>query len=358
MSLTVTNAQGSDTETKSAFITVSNNIATEEVLTGAGPAAGNAPVVKTWDHGTPPSQVVAFSAFASPDWGVNVAGADLVAGGVSEILAAAGPGPGYGPQVRGFHPDGTPISNLNFYGYGTLRYGVHASGPSLDSDATSEILTSPGPGAVFGPHLRGWNYDGGPLSAISRINVFAFSTLRWGRALGRRRPGRGDGYGEILAGAGAGAVFAPHVRGFDYDGTLLSSRFSLYAFGSGSHGATVSAADTDADGEAEVMAARGPSPAGDTRVVAFHATPSITAAWQFEAFSGLVGGTEIAGGDLDGDGQAEVVTARGWGVSAPATVMAWEITASSGTSIAGSTYDAYPGQSYGAKVATGDTGAP
>lgn len=45
------------------------------------------------------------------------------------------------------------------------RFGVNVSTAELEGDGYSEILTGAGPGAIFGPHVRGFNFDASTLSA-------------------------------------------------------------------------------------------------------------------------------------------------------------------------------------------------
>lgn len=76
-----------------------------------------------------------------------------------------------------------------------------------EGDAVEEIVATPGPGQVFGPHVRGFNYDGGPLTVLPKVNFFAFSTTKFGvnAAGGQVQPTVGFmGMGEeILTGATA-----------------------------------------------------------------------------------------------------------------------------------------------------------
>jgi len=174
--------------------------------------------------------VSSWTAYGSPQYGANVASVDIIGGGVCEVATGPGPGTIYGPQVKAYSPVGTTIPKVNFFAYSTLRYGVQTAGGNVDGDSHEEILTSPGPGDVFGPHIRGWNYDGAGLAAMPKITFFAYSTLKWGaRAAGGDIDS--DAFAEILTGAGAGAEFGPHVRGFNYDNAGITTLpVSVFAF--------------------------------------------------------------------------------------------------------------------------------
>ncbi|MFN7972418.1 MAG: hypothetical protein U0166_08725 [Acidobacteriota bacterium] len=82
------------------------------------------------------------------------------------IVTGPGPGPTFGPPVRGWRYKATGITDyipsINFYAYNTLSYGVNVgTGDVFDDPATGdyeEILTGAGPGAIFGPHVRSWTW--------------------------------------------------------------------------------------------------------------------------------------------------------------------------------------------------------
>ena len=358
VSLTVTSPFGTDTETKAAYIDVrgGTGMPTEELVTGAGVDAPNPPVVKTFDHSLPPVAVASFTAYGAGGYGVNVAAVDMAAGGTVELATGPGPGAVYGPQIRGFLPDGTAIANVNFYAFGTLRFGAQGAGGDVDGDSHQEILTGPGPGAVFGPHLRGFDYDATQVAAVPGISFYAYSTLRYGaRVSGGEMDGDGT-FDEIGSGAGAGAVFAPHVRTFDYDAVRVSPGRSFFAFGTGLHGAAVATGDSDGDLVAELIVAHGPDPGADAEVRGFAVVGPVAVAWSLSASAGALGGAEASAGDLDGDGRDEVVATAGWGEANPAVIDAFAISGGGATSLPGFAFDAYPGQAYGAKVAMGDIG--
>jgi hypothetical protein len=278
----------------------------------------------------------------------------MVGGGTYEVATGPGPGGNYGPQIRGFQAGGASISKVNFYAYSTLRYGAHPGGGDVDGDGHGELLTTPGPGAVFGPHVRGWNYDGATLGAIGKVSFFAYSTLRYGaRAAGGDTDA--DGVAEIITGAGAGAVFTSHVRGFNYDNVAVAATFSFFAFPTGQYGACVAAGNTDVDGRTEIIASHGPDPSANAEVKGFEHNGGVANQWSITTIAGALGGAEVAAGDLDADGQDELVTATGWGAANASRIVGHEIVGTGGTAISGLDYDPY-GQTYGAKVAVGDIG--
>ncbi|MFN7975862.1 MAG: hypothetical protein U0166_26580 [Acidobacteriota bacterium] len=71
------------------------------------------------------------------------------------------------------------IAKVNFFAYATLKYGVVHAAADLERDGYDEIVTAPGPGSSFGPQVRGFNVDGGAVSAM-KINFFAFTGVSYG----------------------------------------------------------------------------------------------------------------------------------------------------------------------------------
>ncbi len=54
-------------------------------------------------------------------------------------------------------------------------------------------MAGPGPGAVFGPHVRAFNYDGQALAAIAKVSFFAYATLKYGANVGENAVHGSDG---------------------------------------------------------------------------------------------------------------------------------------------------------------------
>lgn len=73
--------------------------------------------------------------------GVKVAAADLDHNGRDEVLVA--PGPGGGPNIRGFTPTGTPYKVNNMVYGGDFRGGFNLAAGDLNNDGKTEIVTVP-----------------------------------------------------------------------------------------------------------------------------------------------------------------------------------------------------------------------
>jgi len=236
-----------------------------EMVCGSGPDPEARPRFRGYELGG--NQVVGTNTFAYgvDKFGVNVACGDIDGDGVDEILTGPGPGPPFGPQVRGWKFDEEagstdPVPGVNYFAYGTLKFGVNVSAGDIDGDGYDEIVTGAGPGAVFGPHVRGWNFDGsGSITAIPGVSYLAYGVPKWGVNVACGDID-GDGIDEIITGPGPGAVYGPHVRGWNYDGGTLTSMpgVSYFAYGTLKWGVEVGAGDVDEDGIDEILTGAGP----------------------------------------------------------------------------------------------------
>ncbi len=289
------------------------------IITGSGPSFGNPPRVHLFPPEDGASPAYAFSPYGAAHYGANVAAGDVTGDGFQCVLTGAGPGDIFGPHVRGFTVAGAPIPGLSFLAYGTNRFGVNIAAGDIDGDGYDELITGAGPGAVFGPHVRAFDYDGsGTVTPVSGVSFFAYGTLRWGVNVSAGDID-GDGYDEIVTGAGPGDVFGAHVRGWNIDGGTAASMpgVSWLAYGTPRYGVRVACGDVDGDGIDEIITAPGPSPVFASHIRGWNvdggtATPlpgfSIFA-WTAE--EALYGATVASGTDLDGDSRHEVVVGMG-----------------------------------------------
>jgi len=286
----------------------------EGIAVAPGPGEDNRPVVRAFDpYGRPIGPEI--TPYAVPRYGANVAAGDLDGDGYDEILTGAGPGPVFGPHVRGFEVDGTPLPGLSFLAYGTPRWGVNVAAGDFDGDGYDEIVTGAGPGAVFGPHVRAFDYDGtAPVVPMNGVSYFAYGTLRWGVNVAAGDLD-GDGYDEIVTGAGPGAVFGPHVRGWNVDGGAAEAMpaVSYFAYNTPRWGVNVACGDIDADGIAEMITAPGPSPSFPSHIRGFDYDGStVTPIDEINFFVFGTGyGARVGSGDMNGDGGDDILVAPG-----------------------------------------------
>ncbi len=303
-------------------------------LFAAGPGRGenNPPQVRTFTlAGSSVQPVAQWQAYGVSRYGVNVALGELDGSAGMEVLTGAGPGAIFGPHVRGFEDTGVPLPGVSFLAYGTNRWGVNVAAGDIDADGFDEIVTGAGPGAVFGPHVRGWNWDasGTTPTPIPGTSWFAYGTPKWGVNVCCGDID-GDGFDEIVTGAGPGAVYGPHVRGWNCDGggAVAISAVSFLAYGTNKFGVNVSCGDIDGDGIDEMITGAGPGAVFGPHVRGWNwdgsGTVQAISGISFFAYSSYTEwGANVSCGDLDGDGFDEILTGPGPGETYPARVRGW-----------------------------------
>lgn len=185
----------------------------DEVITGAG--RGGGPHVRVFD-----AEGVLISGFFAYDvgfrGGVHVDAGDLDGDGIAEIVTGAGPGGG--PHVRIFNVTGTAQGN-GFFPYDPgFNGGVDVAVGDVTGTATAEIVTGAGPGG--GPHVRIFKPDG----ELITNGFFPYSVNFQGGvrvAVGNVRT-RSRLEEIVTAPASNGG---PHIRLLEWSGTEISSRF-------------------------------------------------------------------------------------------------------------------------------------
>ncbi len=271
-------------------------------LVATGGDAGSPPIVRVYNAvGTMRREILAYDlAFTG---GVRVALADLNGDTVLDVIT--GPGTGGGPHVRAF--DGvTGLVLAEFFPFHpAFRGGVYVAGGDLNGDGRDDIVVAAGTGG--GPHVRAFSgldgrllFDGLTYAASFRggVNVAVGDV-------------NGDGFGDIVTGAGTGG--GPHVRAFSgRNGASLLSFLAYDALFTG--GITVAAGDVDGDGLADIVT--GPA-VGSSHLRVFSGADAQVMT-EFLAFPAPIGtqtaglgavGVRVGVFDFDGDGLMDIVAA-------------------------------------------------
>jgi len=336
------------------------------ILTGLGPHESNASGIKvhreTWWF-TYYYNFIKFADFPCYNvekYGVNPAAGDIDGDMVDEIITGPGPGAVFGPHIRAFEFDGTQVPGVNFFAYGTLKYGANVACGDIDGDGYDEIITGAGPGAVFGPHIRAWDVDdGASVTPKGDVSYFAYGTPKYGVNVCCGDID-GDGIDEIVSGAGPGTVYGPHVRGWNYDGAGIAPMggVSFLAYNTNQWGVNATCGDVDNDGYDEIITGPGPGAVFGPHIRGWNVDGGATTAISgisFFAFDDTEWGVNVASGDLDGDGRAEIVTGRGEGPGFDSAVAVFSFDGS--TIIEGGTYNAFTGSTTrGVNVTVGEFG--
>lgn len=164
----------------------------------------------------------------------------------------------------------------------------------LDGDRVLDILTSPGAGMA--PLVK--IFDGRLLKEIHAFN--AYDSKFTGGVSVAVGDLDGDGTLEIVTSPGKGSV--PQVKIFDEDG---KNTFSFNAYDSSNkNGLTVMVADTDLNGESEIITIPGLS--SSSQLKRFDHKGNLLATIQAYETS-FLGGVSVALGDIDGKSGLEII---------------------------------------------------
>jgi hypothetical protein len=174
--------------------------------------------------------------------------------------------------------------------------GINLSVGDLENDGSVEIVAGSEYGA--GPQVRIFNKDG----VLINPGFFAYNPAFRGGVHVALGDVNADGYLEIITAAGKSG--GPHVRVFNKDGVLINPGFFAYnpAFRGGVY---VGSGDVDGDGQVEIVTGAGPSGGPHVRVYNYNG------GLENEFFTGSIydsAGVKITVADVDNDGVDEIIT--------------------------------------------------
>ena len=225
-------------------------------------------------------------------------------------LIATGAGPGSPPLVRVFNADGSLRFSFDAYDSG-FTGGVNVAVGDVNGDGIPDIITGPGPGG--GPLVK--VFDGSTGNLIT--SFFAYNPEFRGGVSVAAGDVNGDGKADIIVGAGPGG--GPQVEVFNAtklgmvqaNGQLAPAAVlqSFYAYNSGFRGGVnVAAGDVNGDGKADIITGPGPGMAPQVNVfngvtdgllISFSAFPTAD-----------TGGVHVAA-DVNGDGKDDIIVGAG-----------------------------------------------
>jgi hypothetical protein len=241
-----------------------NGDGVKDIVVAAGPGGG--PIVKAYD-GRSGGEIVSFYAYETFfAGGVVVASADFNGDGIDDL--AVGADQGGGPRVRIFSGANTANVMADFWGIEdkNFRGGTRIAAGDIDKDGRADLVVAAGPGG--GPRVAVYRGSSIGVSVPQRMvgDFFSFDPNMANGSYVAVADINGDGYSDIIYGAGSGSA---RVR--IANGHVLSATDGNYSLSLGIADST------------------------------------------FQQAAGYAGGARVAAGDFDGNGTQDVVVGTGVG---------------------------------------------
>jgi streptogramin lyase len=245
--------------------------------------------------------------------GVRVALGDVTGDGIPDIIVAAGPSGG--PEVRVYDgANGQPLPGAlggGFFAFDpNFTGGIFVAAGEFDGDTKADIVV--GADAGGGPEVAVFSgADGHQVTAF-----FAYDPNFLGGVRVAAADVNNDGVDDIITGAGPGG--GPNVK--DFNGTDFSVLRSFFAYDPNfSGGVYVAGGDVNNDGLADIITGAGAG--GGPNVSVFNGDNPADVLQSFFAFDPrFPGGVRVGGVDLSTNGKDDVIAGAGPGGGPQLTV--------------------------------------
>jgi len=253
---------------------------------------------------------VGFEEYYSGGWSGSSVAAPLVAG-TAALIKAINPSLGVQEIRNLIAVNSDNIDNLNSEYRGKLGKGRLNIGRTMEA-AYLTVENSPfplqkgnilvSPMSSFKPEIKTFKEDSNFVKSF-----FAYNEKFLGGVSIASADTNGNGDGEIITGAGPGG--GPHVRVFRQDGTPIGGFMAYPATFKG--GVNVAAGDVDGDGKSEIIVVPMSANSSDKESIAKIFDQKGNLKNKFVPFeTGYVGGINVAVGNLDGDKFAEMAFSK------------------------------------------------
>ena len=230
--------------------------------------------------------------------GVRTATGDVNGDRIEDVIV--GPGPGGGSRLMVISgADGSIIYNFPSVYASTFNHGVYVASADFNRDGYDDFVVAPGPGHV-GSVIGFSGFDG---SELFRFDPFGPThkqgvTIAVADVSGDRRP-------DLIVG---NASFGSQVRVYRYTTMLLTTPYRSFNAMPATYrgGVFVAGGDVDGDGQAEIIVGSNTSFGQTSRLRVFDGATNKMRS-DLTPFVSYRMGLRVATEDLDGDGRADII---------------------------------------------------